>query len=150
MDWIATDRSALRRARPLLTMIDEQSTTMTMTGILEWTRRAEGRVRQLADTLIENPDDPFVPLALAETYPLRHGQEVTVEVVTRRSRNRPRGGGPRHERAVVEQVLSIEGLPPSQYAANKPFEELTVIDPQPRLSLEYPGCPPSCRLIDLF
>jgi transcription termination factor Rho len=30
------------------------------------------------------------------------------------------------------------------------FEELTSIDPQPRLTLEYPGCPASCRLIDLF
>ncbi|MFO0860866.1 MAG: hypothetical protein U0570_09945 [Phycisphaerales bacterium] len=32
----------------------------------------------------------------------------------------------------------------------KPFEELTSIDPAPRLTLEYPGCPASCRLIDLF
>ena len=30
------------------------------------------------------------------------------------------------------------------------LEELTAIDPQPRLKLEYPGCPPACRLIDLF
>ncbi|MBX3377068.1 MAG: hypothetical protein KF678_08700 [Phycisphaeraceae bacterium] len=33
---------------------------------------------------------------------------------------------------------------------NKTFEELTSIDPQPRLTLEYPGCPPACRLVDLF
>jgi transcription termination factor Rho len=32
----------------------------------------------------------------------------------------------------------------------KPFDQLTTIDPQPRLTLEYPGCPDSCRLIDLF
>jgi len=32
----------------------------------------------------------------------------------------------------------------------KAFEDLTSIDPQPRLTLEYPGCPASCRLIDLF
>lgn len=30
------------------------------------------------------------------------------------------------------------------------FEDLTSVDPQPRLTLEYPGCPASCRLIDLF
>ncbi|MDX2016470.1 MAG: hypothetical protein SFY95_02375 [Planctomycetota bacterium] len=30
------------------------------------------------------------------------------------------------------------------------YEKLTSIDPQPRLSLEYPGGPDSCRLIDLF
>jgi len=33
---------------------------------------------------------------------------------------------------------------------SRPFEDLTSIDPQPRLTLEYPGCPASCRLIDLF
>ncbi len=32
----------------------------------------------------------------------------------------------------------------------KPFEELTPVDPQPRINLEYPGCPAACRLIDLF
>jgi transcription termination factor Rho len=37
-------------------------------------------------------------------------------------------------------------LPPG----TRRFDELTSIDPQPRLTLEYPGCPASCRLIDLF
>jgi transcription termination factor Rho len=41
-------------------------------------------------------------------------------------------------------------LPPEQYASRKRFEDLTPLDPQPRMSLEYPGCPPACRLIDLF
>lgn len=30
------------------------------------------------------------------------------------------------------------------------FDQLTALDPQPRLTLEYPGCPASCRLIDMF
>jgi transcription termination factor Rho len=33
---------------------------------------------------------------------------------------------------------------------DRPFEDLTSIDPQPRLTLEYPGCPATCRLVDLF
>ncbi len=124
----------------------------TLTGILEWPERAEGRVRQLGDGLIESPGDPFVPIALGEDYPLRNGQEVTVEVVEKRPRRRRRGSnsGPRAPRPVVEQVLAIEGLPPEDYADRKPFEELSSIDPEPRLALEYPGCPASCRLIDLF
>src|SRR4030095_7255512 len=40
--------------------------------------------------------------------------------------------------------------PPPPSVEGKTFEELTSIDPQPRLTLEYPGCPASCRLIDLF
>ncbi|MBS0197849.1 MAG: transcription termination factor Rho [Planctomycetes bacterium] len=46
--------------------------------------------------------------------------------------------------------LDIDGnpliIPPNAHR----FEDLTSIDPQPRLTLEYPGCPASCRLIDLF
>jgi len=165
----------------------------TVTGILEWPQRAEGRVRQLnGSTLIQRDDDPFVPLALGERYKLRNGLEVTVTVGFRGQRHPqghgphrgppqhqgrppypnhqhpqqgrgwggpqqqgfrgPQGGGPggRPDRAVVENIVSIEGLDPERFAQAKAFDELTSIDPQPRLTLEYPGCPASCRLIDLF
>ena len=122
----------------------------TLTGILEWPQRAEGRVRQLGETLLEHADDPFVPQQLAERYPLRNGLEVTVEVVERKPRRRRSGNGARAPRPVVESIVAIEGMKPGDFAAAKPFEELSSIDPAPRLGLEYPGCPVSCRLIDLF
>ncbi len=121
----------------------------TLSGILEWRNGTEGRIRQLDDRLLEHTDDPFVPVALCERYPLRQGQRVTVSVVHRKSRRR-RGRKPRAARPVVEEVLEIEGLSPEQYAARTPFEELTALDPQPRMVLEHPGCPAACRLIDLF
>ncbi len=40
--------------------------------------------------------------------------------------------------------------PPVPPAQGRTYEELTSIDPQPRITLEYPGCPVSCRLADLF
>lgn len=120
----------------------------TVTGILEWPARAEGRVRQFKDGFLESPDDPFVPVALGDSYPLRHAQSVTVEVVQRKPRRRK--GGPKPSRPVVDRIIQIEGLEPDDLAARKSFEDLTVIDPQPMLPLEYPACPPSCRLIDLF
>lgn len=46
--------------------------------------------------------------------------------------------------------LAVHGFDPASAPRLKPFEELTSIDPQPRLTLEYPGCPESVRLIDLF
>ncbi|MFN0011974.1 MAG: transcription termination factor Rho [Phycisphaerales bacterium] len=48
-------------------------------------------------------------------------------------------GGRDHDRA------SQPAGPPA-----RPFEDLTSIDPQPRLTLEHRGCSDSCRLIDLF
>jgi len=57
------------------------------------------------------------------------------------------GGRPPHSPSVV---VGLEGFDPLPGSFIKPFEELTTIDPQPRLTLEFPGCPPSNRLIDLF
>jgi transcription termination factor Rho len=124
----------------------------TLTGILEWPQRAEGRVRQFNGTsLIESADDPFVPLALGEQYKLRHGLEVTVEVVQKKPRRRKRRSGGRPQpRPVVETILAIEGLDPEEFNERRAFEDLTSIDPQPRLTMEYDGCPAAARLIDLF
>jgi transcription termination factor Rho len=123
----------------------------TLTGILEWPQRAEGRVRQVSGGMIvARDDDPFVPLSFGERYKLRDGLRVTVEVGMRRPRRRRRGGGRGKPRPVVESILQIEGMHPDDFGRTKPWDELTSIDPQPRLTLEYPGCPASCRLIDLF
>ncbi len=129
----------------------------TLTGILEWPERAEGRVRQLSDqaTVLQSADDPFVPVAFGDELPLRNGLEVTVEVVERLSKRRRRGGNknnvPRKPRPVVDRFVEIEGMTPATFAErNKSFEDLTSIDPSPMLNLEYEGCPASCRLVDLF
>ena len=135
----------------------------TLTGILEWPHRAEGRVRQWSDwSLLEREDDPFVPTELVERYGLRQAVQVTVEVEMRKPRRKRRRGGPgggnkpnpnnanRPARPVVCEFLEIEGLSPEQFADRPGFEDLISIDPQPRLTLEYPGCPPACRLVDLF
>jgi len=124
----------------------------TVTGILEWPQRAEGRVREFGNGLIKREDDPFVPIALGEDYPLRNAQQVTVEVVHRKPRRRKRGrsASPRQPRPVVDRILEIDGVSPEQLATTPEFEQLTSLDPQPRLTLEHAGGPASCRLIDLF
>ncbi|MBX3364665.1 MAG: transcription termination factor Rho [Phycisphaeraceae bacterium] len=124
----------------------------TVTGILESPARAEGRIRQLTDSLLaQHVDDPFVPIPMVEQFRLRSGAELTVEVADRLPRRRRGRSGPRTPRRVVDRILAIEGLTPDEYSGRfKPFEELTSIDPQPRLTLEHRGCPASCRLVDLF
>lgn len=49
-----------------------------------------------------------------------------------------------------QRFLDVDGRLTDMPIGARRFEELTSIDPQPRLTLEYPGCPASCRLIDLF
>ena len=121
----------------------------TATGILDFPKGSEPRLRQLGDGLLESSEDPFVPADLVEQLDLRPAQELSVEVVQRKPRRRRRSGG-RTPRPIVEEVLEVEGLPPDAYAGRKTFDELTPVDPQPRMALEHRGCPPACRLIDLF
>ncbi|MEM7230038.1 MAG: transcription termination factor Rho [Planctomycetota bacterium] len=128
---------------------DSPDPASTLDGILEWPKGNEGRLRQFDNGIVENSSDPYVPQSLADQYPLRQGQKIKVSVTKKKSRRR-RGKGPRRERPVVSEILEIEGLDPIKYAARKPFEELTPVDPAPRMSLEYDGCPPANRLIDLF
>lgn len=126
----------------------------TCTGILHCPNGSEGRLRQFDDGLVEQNDDPFVPQDIVTRYQLRPMQRLEVEVVEHRPKKRRRGRGGRGRskkpRPVVDEVLQIDGLAPDRYATCKPFEELTPLDPQPRMCLEYKNCPPSCRLIDLF
>ncbi len=121
----------------------------TVTGILDLATPQEGRLRQWRNGPITSNDDPVIPQTMREELPLRQGQMVTAKIGQRKSRRRGRGRG-RNVRTVVTEILEIEGIDPSEYASHAPFEEMTVIDPQPRLHLEHPGCPPACRLIDLF
>ena len=124
-------------------------TTSTASGILDWTSPTECRLRKFDNGVIVTKNDPLVPATMLEEFRLRNGQFITAEVVMKRPRKR--SGRPRGEaRPVVDSIVEVEGISPDEYANRKSFDQLTAIDPQPRISLEYPGCPPSCRLIDLF
>lgn len=120
-----------------------------VTGILDWETPHEGRLRQWKNGPVIATSDPYVPVKLKDEYSLRQGQMLTVRVVHKKSKNRKRGK-PRNIRPVVAEVTAIEGIDPREYAKHTRFEEMTVIDPQPRITLEHKGCPPACRLIDLF
>jgi transcription termination factor Rho len=152
----------------------------TVTGILDWPDRPgvdqPPRIRALAEhSILSTPDDPVVPVTLCSRFGLRAGLEVTVQVGDSRGPGAPfqNGHGSRHQRgnnrqggyggrrdsrdsrpepprSIAAHVVAIEGKDPSKFVNPRRFEDLTSIDPQPRLTLEYPGCPASCRLIDLF
>ena len=128
----------------------ETETLTTVTGILQLQDGADGRLRQMENGLVEAKDDPFIPMNLDEICPLRPLTSMTVEVESRKAKRRRRGGGGRPIRKIARKIVSAEGLEPGEYAQRKAFAELTAIDPQPRMNLEYEGCPPACRLIDMF
>jgi transcription termination factor Rho len=144
----------------------------TQTGILELSGRPDGRLRTLHQTFIAEPADPVVPARLVEQLGLRPGLELTVELggpwgggngQGHNGQHQQGGGGRRGKKKKknksdliapnaprVNRVIEIDGKEPEVWTKQRKFEDLTTIDPTPRLTLEYPGCPPACRLIDLF
>ncbi len=138
------------------------------TGILELSNLADGRLRVLDQTLVSLPSDPVVPAEIIKRYQLRCGVELQVELgapsrngshgpnrnqrmkkgKNKKGRNKVAAIAPDAPR--VRGLVKIDGDDPDAYAGRNKFEDLTSIDPAPRMTLEYPGCPPSCRLIDMF
>ncbi|MDA1008434.1 MAG: transcription termination factor Rho [Planctomycetota bacterium] len=125
------------------------SPPIALTGVLDLSNEFDPRLRQWVDGFVVSPADPVVPPQLVESMRLKHAQQLDVEAFERKARRRY-SGGPRKSRCVAENIVRIEELTPEAYAERRSFSELTPLDPQPRLQLEYRGCPPACRLIDLF
>ncbi|MBU6208701.1 MAG: transcription termination factor Rho [Planctomycetes bacterium] len=118
-----------------------------VTGVLDLSG-SEARLRQFGSNgWVPSHDEPQVPMELVQRFNLRNGNQVTVNVQMIRVRKRR---GPKKLRRTVVGIESVEGLDPSAWSSRPPYGELTSIDPQPRMHLEYRGCPPACRLIDLF
>ncbi len=130
-------------------LVEPDAPAFERSGVLEILSSGEGRLRAFKDGLVATDEDTIIPRELFSVAPLRSAQFVVVECRMRLP-GRRRHGGPRVPRATADRIVSIEGLEPAVYGARKPFAELTALDPQPRLTLEHRGCPPACRLIDLF
>ena len=140
------------------------------TGILEMWEGKTGRLRGLNGTLLSSDRDPVVPNEVISRLNLRPGLELEVKLggplgpngqrtSKRGMSKRGKGKKKKTKRKVnfidpgarcVTDVRKIDGLEPGDYADRRRFEELTTIDPAPRMTLEFPGGPPACRLIDLF
>ncbi len=143
-------------------------------GILELVNK-DGRLRELDGTLISEPDDPVIPASLVERLHLKPGVAIEVELgkhyggngqqqqQNRRGKKNQRGRKKKSRKQknklnpiapnarVVKFVKTVEGIEPDEYhKAPRSYDDLTSIDPQPRMELEHPGCPAACRLIDLF
>lgn len=141
----------------------------TFSGLVDKPRRGDVRLRPLVgDTVQFREDDPILPRSMVDRFGLLPGMSVEVRLGDRqavpqgagqgggrrgrgqRGRSQNRRGPNAASAPVAERLLSIEGLSPDDAPDPTPFEELTTIDPSPRMELEYPGCPAACRLVDMF
>ncbi|MFN3165835.1 MAG: transcription termination factor Rho [Phycisphaeraceae bacterium] len=140
---------------------EDDEPTETVIGIYEQGPKSDGRLRQLGDTFLSDPKDPVVAGHLVEKYDLRPGMMLECSL------GKTFGGGPQPQQRSggkkkqkynaidpqarrVKDIVKIEGQTPEDFGTLRRFEDMTIIMPEPRLTLEYPGCPDACRLIDLF
>lgn len=92
------------------------------------------------------PQQQGAPTPDGNGQPQNNGQQQNNDGQQRHQQQPPRPPQQPHKHYAIQ----IAGFDPQTAPRIKPFEDLTSIDPKPRLTLEYRGCPDDCRLIDLF
>ena len=120
--------------------ISEPTAPNTESGVLEVTDKGYGFLRQAKNSYKPTPGDVFVGKDFIKFRGLKTGLYIEGRVLSPGKKK----GGPR-----LDEILSINGKPALEYQNVLPFNELTAVDPEPRLKLETPGGPIEMRVLDL-
>ena len=110
-------------------------------GLLELPIKGAGSLRDLHRDCQPRPDDPIVSPELVKRHRLRGG-EVIEAVVS------PRPGP--NGRPNVRELVAIDGFSPDQHPQPRPFDQLTVVNPDRQIRFETAGGSVSMRVIDLM
>lgn len=113
--------------------------THTVSGLLEIERGRGGSLRRLSLELDPDSNDLRVSMRDIHRWKLREGCHV--ECTTRR------GGRGFPE---IESIISVQGLPPAEWAAKEEFSSRTAIDPLERIRLTTGPADVSMRIVDLL
>ncbi len=113
--------------------------TREVEGILELSPKGFGFLRQLNADLKSQDTDAYVSQDLCRNMKLRSG------CLVKGLAQQQKGRSPK-----LFKVTHVQGLSPAAWKDCKDIDQLTPVDPEERLDLEYAGCPPACRLLDLF
>jgi transcription termination factor Rho len=112
----------------------------TFTGVLELHPKGYGFLRDPARNFKVGNNDVYVGLPLLTRFQLRQGVRITGLI-----ENPANGDGLR-----LAELTEIEGFSPDQYIGLRGFDELTVIDPHDRITLEVGPEPLGMRVMDLL
>ncbi len=114
---------------------------LTGHGILERTGES-GVIRWAAFDLKPGPEDVYVPPGLIRRSGLQAG--LGLEFVIRLPRDRERG-------LVLDELVSVEGIPIAEWVVPTEFDKLTPLFPDRRIFLETPTDPElAARAVDLI
>jgi len=119
-----------------------QGSGNTTEGVLEIADRRQAWLRGLKNHLVPKRDDPTVRMEDIQRLGLRGGELVSA-AVAEESRK-----GPPTKR--VSKIITINGVPATDWIPPPPLAETTAIDPEEPLHLDTPGGPPSMRILQMF
>ncbi len=108
-------------------------------GVLEILPEGYGFLR--TETYLPSADDIYVSQTQIRRFDLANGDAVQGQV-------RPPKDGEKYFSLL--KIEAVNGCDPDKIRERVPFEGLTPIFPDQRLTLEYQGCPIAARLIDLM
>ncbi|MDR0742265.1 MAG: transcription termination factor Rho [Puniceicoccales bacterium] len=110
-------------------------------GILELSEcERYGQLIAIGDNGREDVANPYVGMDMLREYHLRRGQKICAIIQRRTNFPNPK----------VMSVERIDDMIPAERHRRTPFDRLTPVQPRVPITLEYPGCPLSVRIIDMF
>jgi len=115
--------------------------TATAEGVLEVVNQGFGYLRDPQRHYVERPVDPYVPQEALRKFCLRGGEWIEGATIRVDKGNR---------QFAVNRIHRINGVEAGDWAAPKPLEETTAIDPHQRLQFDTPNGPLTMRVVDLF
>lgn len=111
-------------------------------GILECAQHGPGMLRWARFNFRTLPHDIQVPANMERNLGLRNGNRITCSIRPPRDREKA---------LMIDEVLTVEGIPLAQWREPVEFERLTATHPNHRIVLEYKGQGAvTSRLIDLI
>jgi transcription termination factor Rho len=119
-----------------------QGDTVLVDGVLDLSNEGSGQIRFARYSFRPGPQDPYLPVGASRRMRLKSGHRVMARLRAPQQRERL---------LIVEEILTIEGAPASEWSEPTDFEKLTASFPDTRIPLETANFPSvSARLVDLI
>ncbi|MDR1890982.1 MAG: transcription termination factor Rho [Puniceicoccales bacterium] len=110
-------------------------------GVLELSEcERNGQLIAFGNDGREDVSNPYVGSDMLREYHLRRGQKICAVIQRRTNFPNPK----------VISVEKIDDMTPTERHRRVPFDRSVPIQPRVPIILEYPGCPLSVRIIDMF
>ena len=126
---IHPDRSRHQLVADILRVLTERGSEVLVDGVLEMASEAHGFLRWPRYSFRPGPEDIYVPSGLVRRFGLQTGHRII---------GRLRCARDREKFLALDEIHSIEGIPPQTWTIPKPFDSLTATFPTERIILENP------------